>query len=972
MTLRDLNLRSSYDPDSCPQIVAEFYSPTLAQSVRYDRATFTFTAHGLAAAAAGLAGLLRNNGGVRIICEPTELPRATVQAIIAGQVQAGDALLKAIPPASLTDITAADITSKEQLELLTWLVANRRLEIRIALPRTVGQGIYHEKTGIMADAAGNRISFDGSPNETDAGWSRNYERFHLFTSWSDPARVDDDERHFEQLWRNQSGNVQVIPLPNEYTEYLKSVAPTTNPACRRTPAGRCVREKPSGYADRRSAYWARISDAIANDPESTPATIPASLWPHQESFRRAHLDGDDRALIADEVGLGKTLQAGILLKTRINQGRVRRALIITPKPARRQWQQELQRKFNEPFPILEPRGRAIQLLHPDGSRTAAPAPPWREPRLIATYQWLTRHREPFLADDPHYDLVIVDEAHHARCDRSGRRPQPNRFLQLLQALSPRTAGLLLLTATPMQTHPDDLWGLLELLEPNGWTPAQMQDFYDDTAPVDAPRLGRLAQLYRRGRRPPVLPDPAEQAIWTDNPSVRQEAVNDPARRAAAIARMRAAAPPRRLISRHTRAALEEYRQQGIFDAKLPRRRPKDIPIPMAPAERRLYDGIDELVRLCYRDINPNAMGFVMTTYRRRLGSSPHAYGQTVTGLLRRHPAPLDWADLQDADEPPDNDDFLPTHTLDARQTAVLQNARSQAAALRQNDTKYRRFRRELRTLQADGHRCILVFTEFRDTQIYLLERLAPYPELNTQAIYGNDRGEAESRPHRIRQVRDHGGLLVCTETAAESLNLQFCTAVINYDIPWNPMTLEQRIGRIDRIGQERETVAVVNLFYADTAEYDAYRAMQERIDAIHQHVGPYRAILETMLPDIIANAPADAGARAAYIHRRLDSAAAAPSDPLAHFLATPSAGAAPGPRITMSDLRQCLDDPTLLPHGWQARPDYGNHWVVTRPDGRQFTVTTTAENYEYAAGRVAWFGPGSPAFPEGPRDPHSP
>ena len=86
--------------------------------------------------------------------------------------------------------------------------------------------------------------------------------------------------------------------------------------------------------------------------------------------------------------------------------------------------------------------------------------------------------------------------------------------------------------------------------------------------------------------------------------------------------------------------------------------------------------------------------------------------------------------------------------------------------------------------------------------------------------------------------RDAGeGILICTETAAESLNLQFCTALVNYDIPWNPMTLEQRIGRIDRIGQERETIDVINLFYADTAEYDAYRIMGNRMKAIEENVG---------------------------------------------------------------------------------------------------------------------------------------
>ena len=147
--LTDLNFRRTYDPDVFPDPVAEFYSPALFESVAYDRNTFTFTANGLIAAAVGLAGLLRNDGHVRIICEPRELSDEVRQAVIAGHTQA---LLDAVPPEDLTNITEGDIRAKNQLDIITWLVAQGRLEIRVALPRTAEQGIFHAKTGIMGDS----------------------------------------------------------------------------------------------------------------------------------------------------------------------------------------------------------------------------------------------------------------------------------------------------------------------------------------------------------------------------------------------------------------------------------------------------------------------------------------------------------------------------------------------------------------------------------------------------------------------------------------------------------------------------------------------------------------------------------------------------------------------------------------------------------------------------------------------------
>ena len=958
MPLRNLQIRLDYRPDVSPDPVAEFYAPALAESVAYDRATYTFSANGLASAAVGLAGLLRNDGRVRLICH-FEMEEPTVRAIIRGQTQARDAMLARLAPEDLTAVSPDDIRAKSQVDLIAWLIANRRLEVRIAIH---AGGIFHPKIGVMTDADGDRVAFAGSANETESGWSRNYETFSAFTSWRDPDRVQSQVEHFEDLWNDRSESARVIPMPDDYARYLALKAPDKPPG-----------EEPSPADAARAAYWQRIRDALANDPASTAATIPAALWPHQESFRRARIDGDRRVLIADEVGLGKTMQAGIILKTLINRRAADRALILAPKPALAQWQRELRDKFCLDVPILDNSAARLRLRYADERAEPAPSPAWRAPRLIVSYHWLLRRAADFLADAPRIDLAIVDEAHRARYGGSDK--SPNQFLNLLQRLSRLSDGLLLLTATPMQTDVSDLWALLRVLEPDGWSVEELNDFYDDAAALSLDRMRRLRDLFTRDRpRPKRFADVHERVIWSDNPGVFDLRAADPESARAALARMRAGGPIRRLMSRHTRDLLENYRRRGLLDAKMPRRQVRAVAIKMSAAERRLYDGIDALVRDCYSNplVNRTALGFVMTIYRRRLGSSALAYAQTVRNLLERRQTPLQWDDLR-PDEAPDDDETLPSPPLASGQKDALRRAASAADRLSRRDSKYAEFERQLDALRANGHDRIIVFTQFRDTQTYLIDRLKSavgYGEIS--AIWGGDSAEPTPRAERIALVRERGGVLICTETAAESLNLQFCSAIINYDMPWNPMTLEQRIGRIDRIGQERDTVEVVNLFYADTAEWDAYQAMDERLDAIGQRVGPYRDILRSQLEDVISAAAAetDPRSRRAAIRARLDKILAQmPPDRMPLNLdahnSEITAQSPPVPAIDAAYLRRCLDNPALLPTGWRAAPEGGRgpHWRITDPAGRGFSVTTDRAVYEKASGRVEWFGPGSPAFP---------
>ena len=274
-------------------------------------------------------------------------------------------------------------------------------------------------------------------------------------------------------------------------------------------------------------------------------------------------------------------------------------------------------------------------------------------------------------------------------------------------------------------------------------------------------------------------------------------------------------------------------------------------------------------------------------------------------------------------------------------------AAEEAERLSHQDTKRSRLNDVIRELREDGHSHILMFTQFRDTQKWLAEHLRRTGHHVTE-LYGQDHVEGD-RGERLAAFRKEGqGILLCTETASESLNLQFCTAAVNHDIPWNPMTLEQRAGRIDRIGQERPVVDVVNLFYENTAEHDAYKAVERRFKDIVDNVGAYPPIIAANIQAIIRDG-LDPDAELDKIESRNDF-------DINRLNTMWDIGNAPlNPLITMDDLEKSLKDPALLPEGWTAENIGGKHWEVTDPHDRITRVTTDAESYAAADRRLRWW-----------------
>ena len=988
--------RRKYTPDE-GDLVGLFYVPVLEDAERYDRLTGYFNAGALALAARGIEGLVRNRGHMRLVVGCT-LPPAEIEAIERGatlreRVERHLAELPLAPP----DPGAADA-----LELLAWMVARGHLDVKVAVPcdserRPIPEdGIFHEKAGIVADRAGDRLAWNGSLNETEAGWRRNWESINVYTSWGpEPRRVDDEEANFGRIWADKAKRVIVLNTPEAVRRDLMRFMPDSDlPArLRRGPdpplattvvpalgGGDPADEDAAPAVDLRSRVWAFIDrapalpDGGARVGEATAAVTP---WPHQvRAFERLYAQWPPRLLIADEVGLGKTIQAGLLLRQAWLAGRAKRILILAPKAVLRQWQIELREKFNLNWPIYDGR-QLVWYRSPalrGGERRPVKPDAWHsEPVVIASSHLMRRRdRAQVLLDDaPPWDLVVLDEAHHARRRAAGSAQEggPNALLRLMQGLKDRAAGLLLLTATPLQVHPIEVWDLLNLLGlPGDWSGPAFLRFFEDVAEpspsTDA--VERMARLFRAAesefgematadvlRITKLSPLRANRVLRAlrDSASIPRRQLETRERRAA-LAIMRSHTPVRHLVSRHTRELLRRYHEKGLLATPIAERRVEDRFVEMTVGERALYDAVEDYIATTYNKAAADertAVGFVMTIYRRRLASSFRALRTTLERHLGAVASAGDSPVGTGASDPPAvlfasldedvSDDEMSDEARDVDEVTALEQralAFEEAADIRglldgigrlPTDGKVQELKRVIHELRRDGFAQAMVFTQYTDTMDFLREELggwdvvpedgepgSPEPRADGSQSLGPGRAD-RARPEspadgsqsagshagalrlmcfsgRGSEVRSVGGgwstidrdevkrrfregeadLLLCTDAAAEGLNFQFCGALINYDMPWNPMRVEQRIGRIDRLGQTHPAIRIVNLHYAGTVETDVYSALRTRINLFESVVGPLQPIL-ARLPSTIAGAvlgggghrdPAPAGRRSGW------------------------------------------------------------------------------------------------------------
>lgn len=649
-------------------------------------------------------------------------------------------------------------------------------------------------------------------------------------------------------------------------------------------------------------------------------TAPVEPWPHQRVVARRLVDGWPLSwMLCDEVGLGKTIEAGLALRALRMSGYVGRALIAVPASIAAQWQREMADKCLLPFARAlggaHPRHRV--LLPREHERAAASlfAP---ELVIVSTGLLTRRERQPELKGADGWDLVLLDEAHCARRSNPTAGPdRPPRWTRLYRiardVLRPKAAALWLATATPMQLEPIeaiDLATLTRRLGPFALEPRVALAYYGLLArlragaglePLEWRFVARVARHVMRFDAAAarfveraVMRGRAGAALrrWLDAPDTAS-AAPAPSLRKAVLRLLFAVAPLSRAMMRHDRGLLRRYQRQGRLAAPLPTRKVHLPAIRLMAAEREVYDLFAPYCRTLAEQVRAHsrqriAVGFMLSFFGLRFASSYKAIHDTlvrrrdrVVAALEGRPLPSsgetvgwserdwderDWEDHEwerrdlegrahdEADTP---DDELLTAGLhwrsrvdlgwEAEQLTALLERLAPLAQLR--SPKVRALLKALRARRGtDGRlRQAVVFTRFYDTLVDLqgwVERDEPSLRLGVfsgprcawmdeaRGWHGASREEVKRR-----FVRGDIDLLLCTDAAAEGLNLQSADLLVNFDLPWNPMKLEQRIGRIDRIGQRHRTIHVINLAYPGTVEEEVYVRLLRRVQGAAGTVG---------------------------------------------------------------------------------------------------------------------------------------
>ncbi len=579
--------------------------------------------------------------------------------------------------------------------------------------------------------------------------------------------------------------------------------------------------------------------------------VGVDIKPHQVAVAHKVISNyPHRFLLCDEVGLGKTIEAGMVLKELRARGGAQRVLAIVPPSIVRQWQFEMKTKFNEAFSVLNT--NTVKYLKNQGFDGN---PFTFKKSILCSSGWIANERWAKLCTTVDWDLIIMDEAHHARKHRSGDTTRLYRLVRDLAAPSHAARrAMLFLTATPMQLDTHELYSLVELLDP-ALFPSE-KHFEQHRRQV--PGLSQLAERLSRHGFPLPGEDTdatiAHVASWLelDQDSVRQRLTAGSEARDTLVAE---------LADRHLLSEVMIRNRKAVVGGFMPRAASR-WGVSLTPRERTALEAVERYVEFgfqCAEGKNDRTLGFVMVIFQKLMASSIAAIRESLSRRRERVQA----AEPQFPESVSD-----PAERLDYDEEAVevitdtggkfLDDSHEELALLDEalmalghvtEDSKARVLEEELfKLFDTDVDNKVLLFTQFRETQRFLAERLAACG-WGVNVFHGQM--SPQEKDDAVERFRDSVGpqVLISTEAGGEGRNFQFCHILVNYDLPWNPMRVEQRIGRVDRIGQEHP-VGIFNLWVKDTIEERVLDVLENRIRVFEETVGGLDPILGDTESDI--------------------------------------------------------------------------------------------------------------------------
>ena len=564
----------------------------------------------------------------------------------------------------------------------------------------------------------------------------------------------------------------------------------------------------------------RLAGALVDaQVDLNPHQVDAALFPFQSPLAKG-------SILADEVGLGKTIEAGLIISQKWAE-RKRKILIITPSNLRKQWYQELSEKFFLPSIIIE--SKSYRLL----KNTGKTRPFISDSIVLCSYQFARNKADELQSIS--WDLVVFDEAHRLR-----NVYKPNNIIAntLKQAL--KDCPKILLTATPLQNSLLELYGLVSFID---------------------------------------------EHIFGDVKSFKEQFTNSPSESALTTLKNRISTVCKRTL-----------RRQVLSYIQYTRRLPMLQPFTPEENEDRLYNLVSEYLQRDNLLALPTSQRSLMTlVIRKLLSSSSFAIAGTFETLIKRLESKIsnqiiqtdivaemsvDYEALDETIEEWDEEETIEPLTASEieainREIADLKTYKTLALSIKDNAkgkallTALDMAFNEAERLGAE--RKAIIFTESRRTQEYLVRVLSDSPwndgillfngsnnDESSKSIYKNwlvrhkdtdkitGSKTADMRSALVDYFRDEGKIMIATEAGAEGINLQFCALVVNYDLPWNPQRIEQRIGRCHRYGQKHDVVVVNFLNRNNEADHRVYQLLSEKFKLFEGVFGASDEVLGTI------------------------------------------------------------------------------------------------------------------------------
>lgn len=574
-------------------------------------------------------------------------------------------------------------------------------------------------------------------------------------------------------------------------------------------------------------------------------TTNTQFLPYQFKPVLNYLDSPSKGLvIADEVGLGKTIEAGLIWTELRAREDARRLLVVCPAMLKDKWRTELLDRFGVKADIVDV-GELLARLEQAKLR------PLDEFALIVSMQGLRPPRTwdskdapserpaaklaRFLSEsddaDKLLDLVIVDEAHYLRNEET----LTNLSGRLLR---PVANGMVLLSATPIQMRSRDLFNLLHLLDADGfpheWT-------YDRSVEANAP-IVRLRDRVLREVVPPkeflaAIDEALALRFLEDTEQLEHLRANPPDAEVLSTARGRSLLAEQ-LNRMNPRAAVVTRTLKREVDELRVHRESTTLDVRLTTAERDFYDAITEAVRAYCEELDVPE-GFIVTVPQRQMSSCMAA---ACAGWRKRDTA-IDEESLYELGiEPAENGLGLESSEQSELMRLLVRISADSVDldVLRRNDSKFERLASALKDYWREyPDKKIVLFAFYKNTLYYLRDRLE---EIGVEAAVlhgGMEKGAILERFANPRGPK----ILLSSEVASEGVDLQFSSLVVNYDMPWNPAKIEQRIGRIDRIGQMERQILVWNLVYADTLDEVVYERLLSRLNVFRSALGSMEEVL---------------------------------------------------------------------------------------------------------------------------------